>query len=200
MFFSNLFFKNIARKKSILDYGKKNKISYSFFNSNYKENLGFFNYHLFSLIFRLIYFLINNKKKFNEIIFLFKLNKNITFFNKSFIYLYIYSFFFFKIKKNNIFFLFSYYKFFINFNFLFYKWFLLELKKKNYIYNVSLPVKRYKYTILRSPFIFKKGREQFEKQVCQTLFCYSYLFSNNFFYIFYRYNIKKMLVKHKFFI
>lgn len=85
-------------------------------------------------------------------------------------------------------------------DYVFYKWCFIELNKKNSMNYIKLPVRTKKYTVLRSPFIFKKGREQFEKRENKVIFNYSYLFSSKLFNVLNKYSLNKSYLTHRYYL
>jgi hypothetical protein len=107
-------------------------------------------------------------------------------------------FFYSNTKQVNILLFTSFYNSVVNLSFLFYKWILIELNKKNKLTIVNLPNKSKKYTLLRSPFVFKKGREQFEQHQIKLIINYSFFFTSNYFNFFNKKIKNSFFVKHKY--
>lgn len=81
---------------------------------------------------------------------------------------------------------------------IFYKSLLFELIKFNNISMVSLPTSRTKETILRSPFVFKKGREQYKKEVHSSVYSYSSCLKKTILNSFQQKMFKNSFFKHKY--
>jgi hypothetical protein len=202
--FYNLFFKNVSKQKSIFNYKKKNKIAMVHYNSFKKLNLTIAAQEIYFFFINLLKYLINKQK--NNTIFNFInqfLFKNIIFnsikLNIYFLNILLCNTFFYCVnKKMSIFLLTFSNSNAINLSFIFYKWVLLELNKKNKLNIINLPNKLTKYTLLRSPFVFKKGREQFEQHQIKLTINYSVFFTKNYFNLFNKKMKNSFFIKHKY--
>ena len=118
-------------------------------------------------------------KYYNYIFYFFYIKKNKIYNHKYFFFLFI-NFFF--IKNNNIFFRLSYiYKLLFNFYSLYLRFSMLF---KFFKYNYSIfPIKSSTFTVLRSPHIDKRSREQFKLVVYKKILHYPIFFNSFNFYI-----------------
>lgn len=201
--FYNLFFKNVSKQKSIFNYKKKNKIAMVHYNSFKKLNFITAAQEMYYFFINLLKYLMNKQK--NNTIFTFIhqfLFKNMILnsiqLNIYLLNILLYNTFFYCVNKKMSIFLFTQSNSTINISFVFYKWILLELNKKNKLNIINLPNKLTKYTLLRSPFVFKKGREQFEQHQIKLTINYSVFFTQNYFNLFNKKMKDSFFIKHKY--
>lgn len=204
--FYNLLYKNVSIKNSIFEKknGISNQISFYHFGKKDKKYINniidfsnfkfFLNEFFFFFLQKKEFFFYNllslRYNKFNQINTLYNLNLIVYYYtmltNLSS------SIFFVFLKKNN--------RVHFCMDYVFYKWCFIELNKKNSMNYIKLPVRTKKYTVLRSPFIFKKGREQFEKRENKVIFNYSYLFSSKLFNVLNKYSLNKSYLTHRYYL
>ena len=202
--FYNLFFKNVSKEKSIFNYKKKNKISMIHYNSFKKVNFSTAAQEIYFFFINLLKYLMNQQKNNTIITFINQfVFKNITLnsiqLNIYLLNILLYNTFFYCINKKMSVFLFTPLSHSTtNISFIFYKWILLELYKKNKLNIINLPNKLTKYTLLRSPFVFKKGREQFEQHQIKLTINYSIFFTKNYFNLFNKKMKDSFFIKHKY--
>lgn len=195
MFFNNLL-KRSGNAKSIFNQGNHNQISHICLH--WENYFFFFNNYLFSLLNQILSMILEAEKKKCEYVFINNFFGGCGFFNINFFFLvsncYLLSnqanffFFCFFVKQKKL----------CSNNFFFFKYFYNELIKERGLSQLVLPKKKKIYTVLRSPFIFKKGREQFEIGKKKAIVNYNFLYSNHLFEMMSKYNKKKVMMKHRY--
>ena len=203
--FYNLFFKNISKQKSIFNYKKKNTISMEHYNNFTKINFLLSSQELHFFFLYLLKHSLEKKKTHFISLFFNQLTLSSIKFNIKKLNIYLIShllnniFFINYNKKNNLLLITPIEFTSLNLSFIFFKWVLVELNKKNKLTIVNLPNKSKKYTLLRSPFVFKKGREQFEQRQIKLIVNYSFFFTASYFHFFNKKMKNSFFVKHKYY-
>jgi len=174
----------LSKKQSFFKWGNK-KNSFVSFNSPMSVDFSFYLKHFFyfsrflTALNKLFFFRSLSQSKFFS--FFLPVSK-LSFFYTSLT--------FFSYPFNSFFLFFS--------NIFYFKVFHIYLLKSNFYQLSFLPTQSEKYTVLRSPFVFKKGREQFERQTSRIYFSYSSCFKHSISVCFQKKLLNSSFLKHNY--
>lgn len=202
------FFSFFLFKKKKLGSKKLQWKLFSFFHANRTKYLFYFinklglykRFFFYFFIKQLVVFLFSSTKEYYHGLGILKTNLNLNFFNTEILESsdYIPSLYSYEMGENNSERLYSYYFFIFYVSFLF-KFFIFMLDEL-FISYFGLPIERNKYTVLRSPHVDKKSREQFELKHFTIVLNESSilsLFNNNFLFNYLKFFISDFKIEEK---